>query len=171
MRRRGCCGMNKSINEKEKLCYFANRALHGNRVFVKRRNGSIYPLHRICRHSPDGFEWGYGGSGPADLALSILTDAVGKELAEKHYQTLKWAVIADLPFEDWRIAHSLVAALIASWESGQGGRRKWMKSCRFEVWRGRLRNWPQGPLRVSRILRGRRSTRQPGPTRMPPPAR
>lgn len=23
-------------------------------------------------HSPDGFEWGYGGSGPADLALNIL---------------------------------------------------------------------------------------------------
>jgi hypothetical protein len=23
-------------------------------------------------HSPDGFEWGYGGSGPADFALNIL---------------------------------------------------------------------------------------------------
>ena len=23
-------------------------------------------------HSPDGYEWGYGGSGPADLALNIL---------------------------------------------------------------------------------------------------
>lgn len=26
----------------------------------------------IVQHSPDGFEWGYGGSGPADLALNIL---------------------------------------------------------------------------------------------------
>jgi len=25
----------------------------------------------VC-HSPTGFEWGYGGSGPADLALNIL---------------------------------------------------------------------------------------------------
>lgn len=26
----------------------------------------------VIFHSPDGFEWGYGGSGPADLALNIL---------------------------------------------------------------------------------------------------
>ena len=28
--------------------------------------------HLVTHHSPDGFEWGYGGSGPADLALNIL---------------------------------------------------------------------------------------------------
>ena len=26
----------------------------------------------VIWHSPDGFEWGYDGSGPADLALNIL---------------------------------------------------------------------------------------------------
>ena len=26
----------------------------------------------VIRHSPDGFNWGYNGSGPADLALNIL---------------------------------------------------------------------------------------------------
>lgn len=26
----------------------------------------------LCNHSPTGFEWGYGGSGPAQLALAIL---------------------------------------------------------------------------------------------------
>ena len=26
----------------------------------------------VIQHSPDGFEWGYEGSGPADLALNIL---------------------------------------------------------------------------------------------------
>jgi len=26
----------------------------------------------VIDHSPDGFNWGYGGSGPADLALNIL---------------------------------------------------------------------------------------------------
>jgi len=25
-----------------------------------------------CNHSPDGFEWGYGGSGPAQSAYAIL---------------------------------------------------------------------------------------------------
>lgn len=32
------------------------------------------PLAHISYHSPDGFEWGYAGSGPADLALAILAD-------------------------------------------------------------------------------------------------
>jgi len=32
------------------------------------------PLTHISYHSPDGFEWGYAGSGPADLALAILAD-------------------------------------------------------------------------------------------------
>src|SRR5262245_24208675 len=26
----------------------------------------------VVQHSPGGFEWGYGGSGPSDLALNIL---------------------------------------------------------------------------------------------------
>jgi hypothetical protein len=26
--------------------------------------------HLVVHHSPDGFEWGYAGSGPADLALN-----------------------------------------------------------------------------------------------------
>ena len=32
------------------------------------------PLTHISYHLPDGFEWGYAGSGPADLALAILAD-------------------------------------------------------------------------------------------------
>ena len=33
-----------------------------------------YALKHIVHHSPTGFEYGYAGSGPADLALSILAD-------------------------------------------------------------------------------------------------
>ena len=32
------------------------------------------PLTHAPYHSPDGFEWGYAGSGPADLALALLAD-------------------------------------------------------------------------------------------------
>lgn len=35
--------------------------------------------HRVVRHSPDGFSWGYGGSGPAELALNLIVDALGAE--------------------------------------------------------------------------------------------
>lgn len=30
-------------------------------------------VRRVVHHSPSGIEWGYGGSGPADLALSIMS--------------------------------------------------------------------------------------------------
>lgn len=32
--------------------------------------------HSVVSHSPCGFEWGYGGSGPSDLALNILECAL-----------------------------------------------------------------------------------------------
>ena len=40
----------------------------------------------IRNHSPTGFEWG-DGSGPAQLALALLVDALsGDHAAEAHYQ-------------------------------------------------------------------------------------
>ena len=37
-------------------------------------DGSVKILSNLGYHSPDGFQIGYGGSGPADLAYSILMD-------------------------------------------------------------------------------------------------
>jgi hypothetical protein len=37
------------------------------------------PEATSARHSPTGFSWGYGGSGPADLARSILIHALGED--------------------------------------------------------------------------------------------
>jgi len=57
----------------------------------------ITPLKHIVRHSPDGFQFSYVGSGPADLALSILTDysrGIGKEEVVEHYQDFKEKFIA-----------------------------------------------------------------------------
>jgi len=57
-----------------------------------------YPLSHIERHSPDGFNWGYCGSGPSDLALSILTDCFGEDSEiVSHYQEFKVEFIAKLP--------------------------------------------------------------------------
>jgi hypothetical protein len=36
-----------------------------------------YPLPHLVKHSPTGFSWGYGGSGPADLARCLLINALG----------------------------------------------------------------------------------------------
>lgn len=63
-------------------------------IKVIEENGREYPLPHIYRHSLDGFQWGYGGSGPADTALSILTDCLGEQGSKTDYQYFKWDFIA-----------------------------------------------------------------------------
>ena len=54
--------------------------------------------HEII-HSPGGFEWGYGGSGPADLAFNILHKVTGmRRIALQHYQQFKTDVVAGFGF-------------------------------------------------------------------------
>lgn len=52
------------------------------------------PSQKVRNHSPDGYNWGYFGSGPAQLALAIVlrlyNDSTG-------YQDLKEKIIAKLP--------------------------------------------------------------------------
>lgn len=56
-------------------------------------------------HSPDGFNWGYGGSGPAQLALAIVLKLRGKS---DGYQDFKFKFIAGLPQnEDFDIEFDL----------------------------------------------------------------
>lgn len=61
-------------------------------------------LKHLPYHSPDGFEWGYCGSGPADLAIALLADADPTLLRADVppiepalYQAFKTQVIARLP--------------------------------------------------------------------------
>ncbi|MQY59902.1 MAG: hypothetical protein GH144_09935 [Clostridia bacterium] len=66
----------------------------GGQVIMVDKQHEGYPLPHIVRHSPDGFNWGYSGSGPADTALSILTDCMGKSVAEAFYQEFKQQFVA-----------------------------------------------------------------------------
>jgi hypothetical protein len=43
----------------------------GPRMEAESRISTNVP-HLVAHHSPTGFEWGYGGSGPSDLALNIV---------------------------------------------------------------------------------------------------
>lgn len=81
----------------------------------------------VVRHSPDGYEWGYPGSGPADLSLNILSAYVppGSDglppvkchygecsaTANRLYQEFKRDVISNIPHEGGHIP----AALIVAW--------------------------------------------------------
>ena len=112
----------------KKWVYEAIRTEDGVQAFVVVQNGSDVtirePLPHIERHSPTGFEFGYGGSGPADLAYSILTHwflsygftkAEAEEQASIHYYNFKWSfvaaekskrlVISDEEIENWWIEH------------------------------------------------------------------
>lgn len=72
---------------------------------LKPYNFSVTRSQKVWNHSPDGFEWGYGGSGPAQLALAILLDVTGDEkLASRWHQDYKRDVIALLPKADWKIS-------------------------------------------------------------------
>lgn len=52
--------------------------------FEVRCNGRLLrPRHDLFNHSPDGFAWGYGGSGPAQLALAILADHLTRVPADR----------------------------------------------------------------------------------------
>lgn len=82
----------------------------------------------VIQHSPTGFEWGYGGSGPADLALNILnafrpprTDGGGdghepmkcyhgycSKTAWALHQAFKWRFIKAIPKPGGSIEKGLI---------------------------------------------------------------
>ncbi|UPV76908.1 DUF6166 domain-containing protein (plasmid) [Halorussus limi] len=62
----------------------------------------------LANHSPLGFNWGYCGSGPAQLALALLLDYTGDEdVALAHYTTFTSTVVSQLdcshPEGCWRL--------------------------------------------------------------------
>ena len=74
-----------------------------NQVHLDGRHLDPRPSQRIWNHSQD-FSWGYGGSGPAQLALAILLEVTGsRETALLWYQKFKWEIIANLPASDFEL--------------------------------------------------------------------
>jgi len=57
------------------------------------------PSQKVWNHSSDGFAWGYGGSGPAQLALAIILKLTSREWAVQLYQRFKASFIAALPID------------------------------------------------------------------------
>ena len=71
--------------------YHGRRTEHGCAVDVE-EDGECYglhPRHDLRNHSPD-IEWGYSGSGPAQLALALAADVLqDDDKAQEIYQRLK----------------------------------------------------------------------------------
>ena len=85
-------------------------------VSVTRPDGSPLdpaPSIALHSHSPTGFAWGYGGSGPAQLALALLLDRTGEpDTALRLYQRLKRDMVAAWP---WPGGWILEAARLDAW--------------------------------------------------------
>jgi len=57
----------------------------------------LNPRYDLANHSPDGFSWGYSGSGPAQLSLALLADHFGDDIkARVYYQDFKSTIIFQL---------------------------------------------------------------------------
>ncbi|MDD5411127.1 MAG: DUF6166 domain-containing protein [Methylobacter sp.] len=70
---------------------------------------------KLLNHSPDGFQWGYSGSGPAQLALALLLDATGdKNLALKYHQHFKNEYVAGWG-ERWEISRDEILEWVREW--------------------------------------------------------
>jgi hypothetical protein len=67
------------------------------------------------RHSPSGWEWGYGGSGPAAVAHALLACEFGATVADRYYQQFKWEVVARFDREQGGEEWQLTSADIQRW--------------------------------------------------------
>jgi len=92
------------------------------RVWIGDRE--VFPTRsqRLWNHSPDGFNWGYGGSGPAQLALALMLEFCADEQeAQQLYQAFKWDVIATLPHGDFELSVERVTEWIEGCRAVRGG--------------------------------------------------
>ncbi len=97
--------------------YTGERTETGCAVLVTDAGGSrpLDPRLDLRNHSPTGFEWGYGGSGPAQLALALAADVLGDdEAALDVYQRLKFRVVGRLPSDGWTLTETELGDAIRS---------------------------------------------------------
>ena len=80
------------------------------------------PSQALRNHSPDGFEWSYAGSGPAQLALAILLDCLGDEdEALRCYQAFKNEFLATLGRDEaWEISSAQIEEFVRSRQEREG---------------------------------------------------
>jgi hypothetical protein len=110
------------------MTYIGVRGRHG-RCFVRVHDeandkdlGELPPRRDLYNHSPDGFEWGYSGSGPAQLALALLAHHLGDDArALELHQDFKSFVVAHLPLRSWELTGEKIDAEISLVEASRRG--------------------------------------------------
>ncbi|HVM60188.1 MAG TPA: DUF6166 domain-containing protein [Verrucomicrobiae bacterium] len=92
--------------------YVGTRTPHGVAVTVDGQ--PLDPRFDLSNHSPTGFEWGYVGSGPAQLALALVADHLGDdEWAIACHQDFRWTVVVKLP-HSWTLTSNNIERVLQS---------------------------------------------------------
>lgn len=91
---------------------------------------TVLPMPELARsearHSPDGYQWGYGGSGPAELARAILVALYPGDAVVRHpvcYQAFKSDVIARIREDGFTLTSDEVGAWYERWQRSDRGQR------------------------------------------------
>lgn len=98
------------------------RGEHGATVYVQAESARGAGLRQLDMrldlrsHSPTGFEWGYGGSGPSQLALALCAAVVGDRRAQVIYQDFKRRVIEPIQASEWWMDEVTIRAQIEQLE-------------------------------------------------------
>ncbi len=104
--------------------YEGTRTPSGAQVVViepGRPKRDLPPRRDLRNHSPDGFEWGYSGSGPAQLALALCADVLGDdERAVRFYQLVKSLLVAPIKGEHWTLTEEAIRDAISHFDREEG---------------------------------------------------
>jgi hypothetical protein len=111
----------------------ASGTRRGIRSVTRHEGNRATPLELrldIVNHSPDGFNWGYKGSGPAQLSLALLADAIpndvelknrmlpaasGKEdLVRLFAYNLLMQVVCRLHDDEWELKRSMILSWLSA---------------------------------------------------------
>src|SRR5258706_15989082 len=78
----------------------------------------LNPRLDLWNHSPTGFEWGYGGSGPAQLALAILADHLeDDDEAVRLHQGFKRELVANFDRRGWTLTTEQIQRVVKALKS------------------------------------------------------
>ena len=81
----------------------------------------LNPRYDLRNHSPDGFEFGYSGSGPSQLSLALMADALGDDKrAQAVYQAFKFKVVGRLTGDMFRLTQEGIKQKVAEIEAERG---------------------------------------------------
>lgn len=93
----------RDFHSDEKRLTVLVKTVRGNET-IETKELTPNDSQKVVNHSPDGFEWGYGGSGPAQLALAILLDYTDNEVRSVVMtEDFKWSFVANARREGFQI--------------------------------------------------------------------